>query len=137
MKVSALVIFSDEFQQRTFLDWLISHISGSLPPHRYKGEIEITNAFIKFAGTDTQLKTASEFLIDRDRIEQVYYGYDEIFNVFQTRGLGTGWAPVRIKFTDAGGQDKCGYFIVGYDKWGTLNKDFYNFLTEWLSPTAL
>lgn len=137
MIVSALVIFSDDFKQRNFLDWVISHISGSLPPHRYKGEIEITNAFIRFAGTDTQLKAESEFLIERDRIEEVYYGYDEIFNVYQTRGLGLSWAPVRIKFIDAHGEEKCGYFIAGYDKWGSVNKDFYNFLVEWLSPTVL
>jgi hypothetical protein len=133
MTIKTLVIFRDECKQRKFFDWIISHTSGFLPPHRYKGEIEITDQCIKFFGLDTQLKTESEFLIERNRIEEIYFGYDEIFNVYQTRGLGLGWAPVRIKFIEPDGQEKYAYFITGYDTWGSVNKDFYSFLMEWLS----
>lgn len=133
MTINTLVIFHDEFKQRSFFDWIISHLSGSLPPHRYKGEIEITNTFIQFNGIDTKLNTRSEFIIEKSSIEEVYFGYDEIYNVYQTRGFGLSWAPVRIKFIDTDGQEKFGYFITGYDQLGSANKDFYNFLIEWLS----
>lgn len=133
MTINTLIIFRDEFKQRNFFDWIISHTSGFLPPHRYRGEIEVTDKFIKFIGTDTKLKTDTEFIIDKGSIEEVYFGYDETFNVYQTRGLGLSSAPVRIKFIDTDGQEKFGYFITGYDKWGSVNKDFYSFLIEWLS----
>lgn len=84
-------------------------------------------------GSDTKLNTQIEFIIEKNSIEEVYFGYDDIFNVYQTRGLGLGWSPVRITFTDSDGQEKIGYFITGHNKWGSANKDFYNFLIEWLS----
>lgn len=130
---NTLVIFRNEFKQRSLFDWLISHTSGALPPHRYRGEIEITDKFLQFRGVDTKLNSDSEFSILKGTIEEVYYGYDEVFNVYQTRGLGLSWAPVRIKFTDIDGQENFAYFITGYERWRSVNKDFYNFLIEWLS----
>jgi len=131
--IAALIIFQDEFKQRSFFDWLVSHISGSLPPHRYKGNVELTNGFIKFIGNDTKLNIETEFLILKDNIEEVYLGYDETFNITQTRGLGLGWAPIRIKFVDNDKQENVAYIITLYSRWRTANKDFYNFLIEWLS----
>lgn len=133
MTIPALIIFRDEFKQRNFLDWLISHTSGSLPPHRYRGEIDVTSLSLMFTGVDIKLKTSCEFFIEKSSIEEVYFGYDEVFNVYQTRGFGLTWAPVRIKFMDTTGQERFGYFITGYNQRGTANKDFYKFLIEWLS----
>ena len=133
MTIAVLIIFKDEFKQRSFYDWLVSHISGSLPPHRYIGNLELTRGFIKFTGIDTQLNAETEFLILKDSIEEVYHGYDETFNVTQTRGLGLGWAPVRIKFVDNNEKENVAYFITGYNAWRSTNQDFYNFLMDWLS----
>jgi hypothetical protein len=133
MTIEVLIIFQAEFKQRSFFDWLVSHISVTLPPHRYKGDMEITDRFIKFIGIDTKLNNETEFLILKDNIEEVYHGYDETYNVFQTRGLGLSWAPVRIKFVDINGQENVAYLITGYKTWLSTNKDFYNFLIEWLS----
>jgi len=133
MTIDALIIFQDEFKQRNFLDWLISHISGFFPPHRHKGIIEITSEFLKFTGIDTKLKTESEFFIIKDRIEEVFHGYDDTYNATETRSLGLGWAPVRIKFNDNKGQEIFVYIITGNNNyWGSTNKEFYNFLTGWL-----
>jgi len=133
MTIAVLIIFKDEFKQRSFYDWLVSHISGSLPPHRYIGNLELTRGFIKFTGIDTQLNAETEFLILKDSIEEVYHGYDETFNVTQTRGLGLGWAPVRIKFVDNNEKENVAYFITGYNAWRSTNQDFYNYLIDWLS----
>jgi len=133
MVVNALIIFQEELKQRNFFDWIISHFSGALPPHRYAGEIDIANNLIKFCGTDTWSNTESEFIIEKYRIEEIYYGYDRVYNVFQGRGLGLVWAPVRVKFTGAGGEERYAYFITSSDAWSSTNKDFYNYLVEWLS----
>ena len=133
MKINTLIIFSDEFRQRNFLDWILSHTSGSLPPHRYLGDIEISEYFIRFAGIDTKTRKPGKLVIEKSSIEEVCYGYDKVFNVFQTRGLGMAWAPVRIRFINVINEVKVAYFITGYDRLSSANKDFYNFLIEWLS----
>lgn len=129
MNFAVLIINKTDFKRRNFFDWLFSHISGSFPPHRYRGTMEITNDSLNFNGADTFLKTESEFTIYKNNIIQVYHGYDDVFSVFQTRGLGLVWAPVRLKLTDG----EFLYIIAGYDIMGTKNKEFYDFLTEWFS----
>ena len=133
LNVQALIIFQEDLQKRSFFDWISSHISGSLPPHRYIGNLELTDKCMRFAGYDSQQKCHAEFLMMKERILEVYHGYDKVYNIFQTRGLGLTWAPVRLKFTDDGDDTKVVYFITGYTILGTTNKDFYSFLREWLS----
>jgi hypothetical protein len=133
LKVQALIMFQEDFQKRSFFDWVVSHITGSLPPHRYAGNIEITDKCIRFIGYDTKQKCNAEFILLKERIREVFYGYDKIYNIFQTRGLGLMWAPVRLKFTDESDSAKVLYIITGYEIQGTTNKDFYLFLQEWLS----
>lgn len=82
---------------------------------------------------DTKLNGETEFLIVKDCIEEVYHGYDKTFNVIQTRGLGLGWAPVRIRFVDNNEQENVAYFITGYNAWCSTNRDFYGYLMDWLS----
>jgi len=132
MTSTALIICRDDLERRGFLDWLRSHISGVLPPHRYKGGIEITDSYIKFTGTDTRYDTETDFFVLKKDILEVYHGYDEVFNIFQTRGLGLFWAPVRLKVREKD-NEKFIYFIIGYTYFGTANRQFYEFLVEWLS----
>lgn len=133
MILSALIIFQEEFEKRNLIDWMISHVSGSLPPHRYKGHAELTGWSIKFMGIDTLLNVETDILIDRSSITEVFHGYDEIYTIFQTRGLGLTWAPVRVKYTADDLQEKAVYFITGYDHGETTNKEFYAMLVQWLS----
>lgn len=133
MTISALLVFEEELEKRSFLEWLASHVAGSLPPHRYLGNVELTGRFIKFIGKDTQLNAETDIFIERSSITEVYHGYDDTYNIFQGRGIGLIWAPVRIKFKDASDLEKVAYFIVGYNSWGTSDKEFYTLLVKWLS----
>ena len=133
MTSTALIICREDFERRGFLDWLVSHISLSLPPHRYRGIIEITDSYIKFTGTDTRENTDVEFFILKNTILEVYLGYDEAFNIFKTRGLGLFWAPVRLKIQEDNKREKYIYCIIGYNYFRTANREFYEFLKEWLA----
>jgi hypothetical protein len=134
MEVDALLISSKDFNRRNFWDWLVSHISGVLPPHRYIGTLVLKNDSIFFAGTDTFLKEDCTFSIRKSEIEQVYHGYDEIYNIWQTRGLGLNWAPVRLKLNYSLPEfDDTIYIISGYNRSGSLNADLFRYLTDWLS----
>ena len=118
-------------QERSFWDWLVSHTSGFLPPHRYKGSLETADTCLRFEGVDTRSGEQMEFIFTKQSITEVYHGYDKVYSVFQTRSLGLNWAPVRLKI-ETGAEPRWFYFITGYNRPGTLNKDFYTFLTRWL-----
>jgi len=90
------------------------------------------NDLLLFRGLDAVSGKNTELTIYKNKIDQVFHGYDNIYNVYQTRGFGLNWAPVRITYKDLDA-DKLIYIITGYNKPGTMNKDFYNFLVEWLS----
>jgi hypothetical protein len=133
MEVPALLIFAEDFPRRNFGDWLAAHITFALPPHRYAGILAVKESGLLFSGTDTVEEKAVEIRIPRHRIEEVFIGYDEVYSVWQVRSLGFFWAPVRLKFTADTGQTSTLYLITGYDRLGTTNRDFYRFLTEWIS----
>jgi hypothetical protein len=133
MRVSALLIEKEDMQKRSFLDWLVSHTAGFLPPHRYKGMLDITDAFLKFEGIDSRTSEETELIFPKATITEVYHGYDKIYSIFQTRGLGLTWAPVRLKIEERPDISRWFYLIAGYDTLNTLNRDFYTYLTIWLS----
>jgi hypothetical protein len=134
MATNALLIYNDDFIRRNFWNWVVSHISGSLPPHRYKGTIELQQDRIVFDGYDIVLKKDTQLIIKKAAIQQVYHGYDLIYNIWQTRGLGLNWAPVRLQLYNAvSDSNEFLYIIAGYNYPGALNRDLYSYLTEWLS----
>jgi hypothetical protein len=132
--MNALIILGNDFKRRNLFDWLWAHISGALPPHRYRGTLELKPDSLIFYGLDTYAGTDAEFRIDRRTIRQVYHGYDDIYNLFQTRGIGLSWAPVRLTVEkDFPDSVEYVYIIAGYDQPLTSNAAFYSFLIEWLS----
>jgi hypothetical protein len=133
MIANVLLIFQDDFKHQSFLDWLISHVSGSLPPHRYAGKVEISGRFIRFYGTDTLINQNTDLIIRKECILEVFHGYDKVYNVFQTRGLGLNWAPVRLKFQDSDLGERYLYMLTGIEQDEITNAYLYNFLVEWLS----
>jgi hypothetical protein len=134
LTTSALLIYERDFPKRRFLDWLFSHISGALPPHRYKGILTMEEDCLMFQGYDTLLKTDTSILIHKETIRQVYHGYDSVYTIFRTRGLGLFWSPVRLELkSHSSYTTEYLYIVVGYHKISTLNKEFYRYLTEWLS----
>ena len=132
METRALIIFKENLKTRTILDWISSHLSGALPPHKYKGILQISSDRLYFEGIDVKTDQNAEFSIPRYSIEQVFHGYDNSYSILQTRGLGLNWAPVRIKY-NIDDDIKTVYIITGYEKPGTTDKEFYEFLKEWLS----
>lgn len=68
------------------------------PPYRFKGSVLFDYKGITFQGFDTFSNENTEFTIRKGNITQLYYGYDETFSTFQTRGMGLTWAPIRITF---------------------------------------
>ena len=131
MEVPALLIYAEDFPERTFRDWLEAHITFALPPHRYAGTLAVTDHGLQFAGFDTVEKKEVVQLIPKDRIEEVYHGYDAVYSVWQVRSMGLFWAPVRLTFSTATGTSTV-YLITGYDRLGTTNREFYRFLITWL-----
>ena len=133
MTTPALLIYDRDFPRRKVSDWLLSHISGALPPHRYKGVLTLQDECLLFQGSDTVLKTDTEIIIRKETIRQVYYGYDKTYTIFQTRSLGLFWSPVRLELKrHSSYTTEFLYVVVGYNKTGTLNKEFYLYLTNWL-----
>jgi hypothetical protein len=132
METSALIIFKENLKTRTILDWISSHLSGALPPHKYKGNLQISSDRLFFEGADVKTEENVEFIIPRYSIEQVFHGYDNSYSILQTRGMGFNWAPVRIKY-NMDDEIKTVYIITGYETPGTTDKEFYEFLIEWLS----
>lgn len=132
METPVLLIFQEDFDQRGFPDWLKSHLTGSPPPHRYAGNLEVTPEALVFRGTDREENVHTVFTIPRDTIEEVYYGFDSVYSILQTRGLGLFWSPVRLKFTDRDDRLKTVYLVTGYTLWKTTNREFFRFLKDWL-----
>jgi hypothetical protein len=133
MIINALLIYGDDFRQRSFWLWLISHISGVLPPHRYRGTVHLLPDSLYFEGYDNILKENAILDIRKEKIEQVYHGYDKIYNVWQTRGMGLNWAPIRLQLSiDQGNEKEFIYIIAGYTVPGTENRRLFSYLINWL-----
>ncbi len=98
---NAYLIFKNDFSHRNWIDWIKSHIMFGPPPYRFQGSISFDYNGISFRGYDTHLGEVSEFNIAKSEITQLFYGYDESFSKFQTRGMGLTWAPIRISFESA------------------------------------
>ena len=133
MIIDALILEQTDLIKKSFFEWLFSHFSGSLPPHRYHGKIEVRDRLLTFEGTDNKTDDNVNLIINKEHITEVYYGYDDLYNIFQTRGFGSVWSPVRIKVSDDTDTEKIYYIVTGFDFLKTTNMEFYNFLKEWLS----
>ena len=130
------LIFKNDFKHRNWIDWIASHIILGPPPYRLKGSISIDSQGITFSGYDTYLKENVEFLIKKNEMTQLYYGYDETFSTFQTRGMGLSWAPIRIKFNSISFDDKeedTLYLVSKFNGEFSENQELFNELKDWLS----
>jgi hypothetical protein len=134
MTTNALIIYNDDFKRRNFWDWVISHISGALPPHRYIGTVDFLPDSIVFNGYDTFLKNDCQIIVLKEEIQQVFHGYDDVYTIWQTRGLGMNWAPVRLQIDQSNNESlDYLYIIAGYNRLRSINTDLYKYLTDWLS----
>ena len=104
------------------------------PPFRFKGSISFDYTGISFKGYDFQLEQNVEFNIAKNEITQLYYGYDETFSAFQTRGMGMSWAPIRFTFDSSEiKNDTDLYLISEFDGISSGNQNLFEELKIWLS----
>ncbi|MDG3584150.1 hypothetical protein [Galbibacter pacificus] len=107
---------------------------GAPPPYRYKGSITFDYDALAFSGYDSYNKEDTVFKIQKSSITQLYYGYDEIFSTFQTRGMGISWAPIRFTIhSDLQDSETFLYVVFGFDGISSENKTLFEELKTWLS----
>jgi hypothetical protein len=101
------------------------------PLHRYKGLIRIDRETLSFFGTERKTGNDFRFVLYRNEIQQLYHGFDDVFNILETRNLGLSWKPLRIAFT----RDKTDfllYLIINYSLGRTDNGIWMEILKNWL-----
>lgn len=128
---NAYLIYRDDFKNRGFKDWLLSHISFAQPPHRYRGEVDLRSDILCFDVMDTQSKMWKRIEIQKLAIKELKMGYDRTFHVFQTRGLGLGWAPIRITLHSNPSNPL--YLVVDFNGFGSGNREFLLKLKAWMN----
>jgi hypothetical protein len=128
---NAYLIYRDDFKNRGFKDWLLSHISFAQPPHRYRGEVDLRSDILCFDVMDTQSNLRKRIEIQKSDIQELKMGYDSTFHVFQTRGLGLGWAPIRITLHSNPSNPL--YLVVGFNGFISGNRKFLKSLNIWLN----
>jgi len=127
----AFLSFSNDIRNRSFLDWIESHISLMQPLHRYKGLLKLERESLNFYGTERKTGNDFRFTIYRYEIKQLYHGFDKVFTAFETRSLGIGWKPLRITFTREK-TDYQLYLIINYAPGRTDNGIWMELLKDWL-----
>lgn len=132
METFSYLASSDDIKNRTFKDWLSAHYSFGSPLHRYDGELTLGKEQLQYIGIDTKNNNAEyTLIIYKYQIEQLYHGFDEIFHMRETRGLGFDWKPIRIKIINDGVEENL-YFIT-YLQGGYNTEEWFNILKTWLS----
>lgn len=123
--------FEEDILNRSWLDWLAAHTSFGKPLHRYEGLLTIYNNSLQLKGIDK--KTKKEFYVEifKYEIEELYLGFDKTFRASETRGFGLSWLPLRILFVK-NKQERKLYLIVNYQFGKTGNKEYFEFLKQWL-----
>lgn len=128
----ALWTFEEDILNRSWLDWLDAHFSLGKPLHRYEGMLTLYANTLELSGQDKKTKDEFSLEIYRQEMEQLYLGFDEAFSASETRGLGLTWLPLRLIFTK-GNQIRKLYLIINYGFGKTDNKEYFEFLKQWVS----
>ena len=132
METFSFLASSDDIKNRTFKDWLSAHNSFGSPLHRYDGELILGKDQLQYIGIDTKNQNAGfSLIIYKYQIEQIYYGFDDVFHMHESRNLGLNWKPIRIKIIE-NGMEKDLYFIT-YLENGYNTKEWFDILVTWLS----
>lgn len=126
----AIWLFEEDVKTRSWLDWLAAHTSFLLPLHRYRGRLIITDDHMELQGRDKRTKEEVMLYISKQSIEQVHLGFDEVFSVSETRGMGIGWQPLRLTY-DVSGESRVLYLIANYRMEQSDNAALFDFLQTW------
>ena len=134
-QIPSLWAFEEDILSRSWVDWLVAHVSLGKPLHRFEGMLTVHDNFIQLTGKDKRTKQDFYLQIVKYEIEQLYLGFDEIFCTSETRGLGISplsWLPLRISFTKNEEERKL-YLIVNYQFGKSDNTEYFEFLKQWVS----
>ena len=127
----ALWTFEEDILNRSWQDWLAAHLSFGKPLHRYEGMLTLYTNTLVLNGQDKKTKEEFSLQIYKGEIEQFYLGFDGTFNASETRSLGLTWLPLRLMFTK-NEQVKKLYLIINYSFGKTDNKEYFEFLKQWV-----
>ena len=128
----ALWIFDEDIKNRSWLEWLRAHISFGKPLHRYDGIATLHATFLSLDGFDNREKVEVAFRIDKYKMEQLYHGFDDVFSLSESRGLGLTWHPLRLTYTSENLKKNI-YLIINYRYGKTDNLEFFELLKDWVS----
>lgn len=126
----AIWLFEEDVKTRSWLDWLTAHTSFLLPLHRYRGRLIITDDHLELQGRDKRTREEVMLYISKHSIEQVHHGFDEVFSVSETRGMGLTWQPLRLTY-DVSGESRTLYLIANYRMGQCDNAALFAFLQTW------
>jgi hypothetical protein len=127
----ALWAFEEDILSRSWLEWLTAHTSFLKPLHRYEGVLTIHANALQLTGKDKRTKDEFYLEIYKYEIGQLYLGFDETFNMSETRGFGLTWLPLRLTFAKDEQIIKL-YLIINYTFGQTDNKECFEFLKKWI-----
>lgn len=131
-QASALWTFEEDIINRSWQDWIAAHLSFGKPLHRFEGTLSLYTNTLELIGQDKNTKDGFSLEIYKQEIEQLYLGFDEAFDVSETRTLGLTWLPLRLMFTKDQQTRKL-YLIINYSFGKTDNKEYFEFLKQWVS----
>lgn len=116
------------------IDWLIAHTSFAKPLHRYEGELTLSKDSIYFEGTDKKEKQRYNLTIRKNQVEDIFYGFDDVFRRGEDRAAGISFQPLRIRVKQNGSVNSI-YFVIGFQRVlrTSDNKEWYQELNRWLT----
>jgi Arc/MetJ-type ribon-helix-helix transcriptional regulator len=115
MKDDALLAFKEEIEDITLKKWLVAHTSFMLPIHRYKGKISLHENLLIFRGFDKSSHKSQVIVVPLENIQDIHYGFDEVFQRTNDRGLGLFTKPLRITFKEKG-RKRTIFLYIGFDR---------------------
>jgi hypothetical protein len=118
----ALWIHDFEIQQMNYNErFSIRHFSFVPPLSNHSGNIFLTDREIILHGDETTN-------ISLGTIEELYYGFDELYTASSVKNFGAFWRPLRIRHN----RYNLIYLIINYRHFYTSNEQFLAILKDML-----
>ncbi|MGB3773641.1 MAG: hypothetical protein WA951_00135 [Leeuwenhoekiella sp.] len=130
---NSYLIFKNDFMSRSWLDWIVSHITLAPPPFRFTGSVYFDAEGFHFLGYDSYNEKDIKFTIPKNAFTQLYYGFDDTFNRFQTRNFGVGRKPIRFTYVSEEEDTEVQlYVIADFNGLINTNAQLFEELKHWL-----
>lgn len=99
----------------------VRHVSFVPPLSRHSGTIILTENNILLEGDESEV-------IPLASIEELYYGFDDLYTASSVKNFGMFWKPLRLKT----GYNNYIYLIINFNHFFTANERFLKLLKELL-----